>query len=185
MKGYKRKNYNAVGFVEALIAIAVAGIASIVLMTIAVNTTSQLIRNEIENNLTERSVEAASMVKKIAANHNESPEGEALFPLISGNEGNCYAFNGDSNDPSFETEGADFKIACKYDAGERELCREHTSQDSEIFRVFCILSDSVPASGLVVGKIVTGMANCEAEADRGKCKIRDYQYYLGVKVDQE
>jgi len=183
LKTGRYRKYKALGFVEALIAIAVAGIASIVLMSIAINTISQVVRNEIENNLTEKAVEGASMAKKIAANNNESETG--LFPQIDGNEGNCYAFTGDNNNPEFQMSGSDFQIACRYDAGEREQCLSYKTQDQSIFRVMCILPDSVPSSGLVVGKIVTGLADCDGTSDKGKCKINDYEYFLGVKVEQK
>lgn len=175
------------GFVEALIAVAVAGIASIVMMSIAINTTAQVLRNEIENKITEKAIEGSAMAKKIANNHNSAPvEEEILFPTIAGGIGNCYAFTGDVNNPNFSKQGESFEVACRYDAGDRRSCTNYLTTDEDIFRVFCMLPDSQLSSGLVVGKIVTGMADCDPnqEGNTGKCKISDYEYYLGVKVKQ-
>ena len=180
---FKIKKYRGVGFVEALIAIAVAGIASIVLMSIAINTTNQVLRNDIESDLTEKAIEASAMVKKIANSHNATTE-DPLFPPITGNEGSCFAIDGSTNDPSFPTSAGGFDVACRYDSGDRESCQLATSEDPEIFRVFCILPDSVVSSGLVVGKVVTGLTECDEGDEGGKCDVNDYEYYLGVKVEQ-
>ena len=46
------KNYKAQGFVEALVAIAVTGIAGIVLLSIATRTVNQTVYNEIKDEIT-------------------------------------------------------------------------------------------------------------------------------------
>lgn len=183
IENFKNKKYKGVGFVEALIAIAVAGIASIVLMSIAINTTNQVLRNDIESDLTEQAIEASAMVKKIANSHNAAID-EDLFPPITGNEGSCFAIDGTTNDPSFPKSAGSFDVACRYDSGDRESCQLAASEDPEIFRVFCILPDSVISSGLVVGKVVTGLTDCAEGDEGGKCDVNDYEYYLGVKVQQ-
>lgn len=174
--------YKAIGFVEALIAIAVAGVSSIVLMGLAVDTISQVLRNETSDKMTELSIEGASMAKKIADNQEDSET--ALFPTILGNIGKCYAFGGDVEDPAFLKNGGLFVNACNYDAADRESCKEYTTDEEDIFRVFCFLPESVEGEGLVVGKVVSGLIDCDTQRAGSKCSIPDYEYFVAVKVKQ-
>jgi hypothetical protein len=177
------KKYEAVGFVEALLAIAVAGIASVVLMTVAANTVAQVIRNETSNKMTEVAIEGASMTKKIAESHNNGDEN--TFPPIDGNINNCFAFEGGTALPEFEKQGDVFENVCNYDSGGRDQCKASVYPgDDELFRVFCITSESDSARGLVVGKIVVGLRQCDEVIANSKCELSDYEYYTAVKVIQ-
>jgi hypothetical protein len=178
------KKYDAVGFVEALIAIAVAGIASVVLMTVAADTVAQVLRNETSDKMTELAIEGASMIKKIGDNHNNGDE--PLFPEIDGNVNNCYAFIGDVDEPHFQQSGDVFENVCDYDSGEREQCKGSVvGEDDEMFRVFCITPESDSARNLVVGKIVVGLRDCDEVISNSRCELEDYEYYSAVKVNQE
>lgn len=180
----RSKKYEAVGFVEALIAIAVAGIASVVLMTVAANTVAQVLRNETSNKMTEVGIEGASLVKKIADNHNNGDSD--LFPAIEGNVNNCFAFEGSTGQPEFQKSGDIFDNVCNYDSGEREECKASVYDgDDELFRVFCMTPESDSARGLVVGKVVVGLRQCDEVVANTMCEIQDYEYYTAVKVDQE
>jgi hypothetical protein len=178
------RKYEAVGFVEALIAIAVAGIASVVLMTVAANTIAQVIRNETSDKMTEYAIEGASMTKKIADNHNNSDE--ELFPGIDGNVNNCFAFVGDVDQPEFQKSGEIFENVCDYDSGQRDQCKASVvSEDDEMFRVFCMTPESDSARGLVVGKVVVGLRDCDEVVVNSKCELADYEYFTAVKVNQD
>lgn len=178
----KTQSYKAVGFVEALIAIAVAGISSIVLMSIAVRTTGQIVRNEIESELTEKAIEGGAMVRQIVANDSLQDD-EEYFPNPATNINNCFALSGDSQTPSFNKTGENFDVVCRYDSIGRDQCLESVGEGEDMFRVFCIMQDSVPENGLVVGKVITGLSDCTTDDNKGKCKISDYEYYLGLKVE--
>jgi len=177
-----RKKYIAVGFVEALIAIAVAGVASVVLMSIAIQTISQVLKNEVSDTMTELAIEGGSMAKKIGDNQLKSDE--SLFPQIDGNVGKCFAFDGEVSDPSFVKSGDIFLDACRYDSGNREDCKEYMTSDDDIFRVFCILPESVVETGLTVGKVITGLVDCDTQIAGSKCEIPDYEYFVIFKVKQ-
>ncbi len=178
-----KKRYGGVGFVEALLAIAVAGIASVILMTIAANTVAQVVRNEVADKMTESAIQGAAIVKKIADNHNNSEE--TLFPSIEGNVNRCFLITGDTGEPSFEKSGEVFTNACSYDSGEREQCKEATlPSDEDMFRVFCITSESDSERGLVVGKVIVGLKDCNSVIANSKCELRDYEYYTAVKVNK-
>lgn len=189
--GKKRKvikmahgKYVAVGFVEALIAIAVAGIASIVLMSIAANTTAQVIRNEISGEMTEYAIEGAAIIRKIADNHNNG-QGE-LFPSIEGNNGRCFSFEGSTDAPRFVKSGENFTSICSYDSGERVQCKDSTlDKDEDMFRLFCLAPESDAQRDLVVGKVVVGLKDCDSVVANTKCEISDYEYYVAVKVIQD
>jgi hypothetical protein len=175
--------YNSVGFVEALIAIAVAGIASVVLMGIAADTYAQVLYNEMSDQMTEISIEGSEMVKKIADEHNTSEE-EPYFPSIGGNY--CYAIEGNYENPSFPKQGENFISTCSYSAQNRSSCFDAvSSRSNEYFTIFCMTTDSEYENDLVVGKVVTGLVDCDGEDRSGKCINGDYEYYMAVKVIQE
>jgi hypothetical protein len=175
--------YKAAGFVEALIAIAVAGIASVVLMGIAADTTAQVLRNEISDSLTQSAIEGGELVKKIADNHNSSED--PLFPPLAEYRGSCFQIEGSSNSPTFPQVDDQFIPTCSYDAsGGRDQCIE-PFQDDEYFRVYCLTADTDVENGLAIGKVVVGLPDCEPEDTAGKCQVKDYQYFVVAKVEEE
>ena len=84
MRKQRHLKYEALGFVEALIAIMVVGASSVVLMQIAVNTMQGVIQNEKIDTMTQHALEGSEIVKEIA--RQEQLTGEDLFPDIPG----CY-----------------------------------------------------------------------------------------------
>jgi hypothetical protein len=179
----KAKIYKSLGFVEALIAILVAGVASVVLLGIAVSTVEQVVQNELSDKLTEIAVEGGVMVKKIAENNNNSTE--VLFPPITGNTGKCFALNTDVNNPAFVKDGDVFVNACNYEAQGKDQCTDTASSDPTIFRVYCVTADSDITTGTTVGKIITGLAACKEASTSGKCNVEDYSYFTVVKTLQK
>lgn len=65
MKRIHHKKYEAMGFVEALIAIIVVGVASVVLMQIAATTMSDAVENERIDKMTQYAIEGATMTENI------------------------------------------------------------------------------------------------------------------------
>lgn len=174
------KRIKAAGFVEALLSIVVAGLASIVLMGIAADTQMQVLRNEVSDNMTQESVKAAEMVRKIVDLHNNSDD--PLFPDISEGRNSCYKVEGSLESPVFAQKDGVFAAACSYEAGGRDSCKgdEH---ESEYFTVYCITTDSDVDAGLAVGKIVTGLNRCNEVDTKGVCTLSDYEYYIVLKVE--
>jgi len=67
------KKYEAMGFVEALIAIIVVGVASVVLMEIAATTMSDAVENERIDKMTQYAIEGATMTENIVQELYEDP----------------------------------------------------------------------------------------------------------------
>ncbi|HVX92744.1 MAG TPA: hypothetical protein VHA74_01375 [Candidatus Dojkabacteria bacterium] len=162
----------------------VAGVASVVLLGIAASTVEQVLQNELNDKLTETAVEGGVMIKKIAENNNNSTT-ETLFPPITGNTGKCFALNNNVNAPAFQKNGDVFVNACNYDSQGKDGCTDYKSQDSSIFRVYCMTSDSDINTGTTVGKIIVGLSACKQNDTSGKCSIADYPYYIVVKTTQK
>lgn len=78
----RKKTYEAMGFVEALIAIMIAGMASVVLMGIAADTLKEAVQNERIDKMTEYAVEGGNMAKSAVANTENLP----FSPTVE----NCY-----------------------------------------------------------------------------------------------
>jgi hypothetical protein len=179
MKKYIR--YKALGFVEALLAIIVAGIASILLLGVAIDTIKQLAKNDQSDEMTQLAIEGGEMVRNIADKNNTSVV--TLFPPISGNQNGCFELNADKTNPSFVSDGSGNLIQkCNYDSGGRDSCRASSELGVQYFRVFCITNQSDSASGLVVGKMVVGKAKCD---DQKTCDVVDYIYYVLTKTVQK
>ena len=173
--------YKGIGFVETIIAIAVAGTACIVLMGLAVNTMLVVAENERTDEMTQVAIEGASAVSAIALQNTLSTE--TVFPNISSNVGNCFELSSDANTPSFVKDNEVFKVVCNYDNGGRNNCKTSLASGyTDLFRVFCITSASDISSGIVVGKIVVGKTAC---ANSQSCDISDYQYYSLNKTVQK
>jgi len=166
------KKYKGLGFVESLIAIAVAGIASVVLLSISTSTLRQITNNEISDTLTEKSIQGATFVRNIAQRDLSSDE--ALFPNVSESINKCFAFY-DTEPSYFFKDGESFVQTCNYDNDPNNECEKFLISD-DVFRVFCITDQSNPETGLLVGKVVTGIAGCD-DSTEGKCSLEDYQYY--------
>lgn len=173
--------YKAAGFVEALLSIAVAGIASIALMGIAADTQTQVLKNEVSDSMTQEAIKNAEMVRKIADLHNNSDD--VLFPDIGDNRNSCFTVEGSLSDPVFHSNGEVIVATCNYDAGGREACKGN-DKDAELFSVYCITSDSDVDAGLAVGKVVTGLTRCNDDDNKGVCILSDYEYYIVLRIDK-
>lgn len=172
MNTKNKKVYEGLGFIESLIAIAVAGIASVVLLSISTNTLKQITNNEISDTLTQKAIQGAGFIRNISYRNIGSEE--EIFPVISENINKCFAFY-DTEPSYFFKEGDSYAQTCNYDNDPNNECEKFLISD-DVFRVFCITDQSDPNTGLLVGKVVTGIAGCD-ESTQGKCALADYQYY--------
>jgi hypothetical protein len=164
----------ALGFVESLIAIAVTGIACIVLMAMAARTIKEVGRNEESDEMLQLAVSGAAMINEVANNGNTS---STAFPPIISNINNCFKISSIVMAPSLSATSV-----CSYDVTGRDNCKSTTAPArTDLFRVFCITNKSDAAAGVVVGKIIVGKTACE---DSVNCDVRDYQYYLVVQTKQ-
>ena len=131
----QNKKYEAMGFVEALIAIMVVGAASVVLMDIAVRTMQDVIQNETIDTMTQLAVEGAEMAQEIAKQ--ETDTGENLFPDGIG----CYGVERDVDNFVFAGTVGNFDT-CSYVEGDeqaRSACAGAfpVSGYEDYFRIIC------------------------------------------------
>ena len=113
MKNRNNKTiYEAVGFIEALIAILLVGVSSLVLLQIAINTLNNAIQNEAIDHMTQYAVEGSEMVQdlynkyKMDLIHNpdleDEEEIERDFPKIDPEGRNCFVINKREEEGQFE-----------------------------------------------------------------------------------
>jgi len=108
----KNKNYKAFGLIEAIIAIAVAGIACLVFLQIASDNWTSVMRVERGDEIAKESIRTGEKVKIIVEKHNEgSEDSEGFFPELSTAVGICSRVGGTDQDPFF----INFKRAFKND----------------------------------------------------------------------
>ena len=172
IKHIERK-YEALGFVEALIAIMVVGVSSVVLMQIAVNTMQGVIQNEKIDTMTQIALEGAETVKEIAKQ--EKVTGEDLFPNIGG----CYVPLSESGAFTFK-EGIDGNFLNLEADAEREEYISNAAINEEFFRIYCFEDYSV-ADRYVSGNIIVGELNSDGTITKGN-NVKDYSYFTVVNL---
>lgn len=160
--GADDRYYSALGFVEALIAIAVTGIACLVFMDVTAQSMVELIRLEQHDKLTRESSVVAEKVHRIIAKQNAGAPN--VFPDPMSNNGKCFKVSGTTNDPAFSP------ITSICTTGNLEGCK--SSFSGELFTVYCIKKyDS--SSGLVKGEVISGLLQCQVRKN-GECIVRDH-----------
>lgn len=168
MKRLKKK-YKAMGFVEALIAIMVTGIASVVLMDIAARTMKAAIQNEAIDQMTQYAVETSERVKEI---FKEDPS-----IVISNDE--CRTVREDSDDEDNDGNTNDWILNSV--ENDRDIYKETGAiSDTGYFRVVC--ADSIASGGYQVLNIIVGKTNTAGLATSGN-DIKDYNYITIVKTE--
>lgn len=177
----KKKVYEALGFVEALIAIMVVGISSMILMQIAVNTMHSTIQNEIIDIMTQYAVEGGELAQDIA--NREIMSGEDYFPeIIVGDLTKCFAFDKDDDGTIIfakESQG----VYRTYDLGERNTYKDEAilDEEDEFFRIACFDGRKSTETAFVVGKIVVGQRKSDGQITKGN-SVKDYTYLSIVKL---
>ena len=184
----KEKMYKGLGFIEALLAILVTGIASVALMDIAARTMTDTIRNEMTDVMTQYSIKGAEMVQVIA--DKERLTGQDTFPDTGLQANKCFLMNEDLNDPFFQKDEESSFI--EYSYLDRETFKElaQLESDDQYFRIFCRTEDIDIDGKLVIGKIVVGLVNKSTTQENGQliykaggiANIKDYEHYTIVKL---
>ena len=188
----EEKMYKGLGFIEALLAILVTGMASVALMDIAARTMTDTIRNEITDTMTQYAIEGTEMVQIIADNARLT--GIDLFPADVLYANSCFLMNDNIDAPSFfeDEEGLFLSYDYPYSYLDREEFKEISKleSDEKYFRIFCRTSDNDINGKLVIGKIVVGLVSRDvSEVDGelvygsgGVANITDYEHYTIVKL---
>ncbi len=179
-----KKTYEALGFVEAVLAIMIVGISSVVLMQIAVDTIQDVIQNEVIDEMTQYAVEGAEMVQDIA-NRNKV-EDETIFPLEIEYLAydNCFIFNEADEKTYFKkNQEGDF---IKFEKDQRELYKDVAILDEEdyFFRIACL---DTPGGGyggqsaFVMSEIIVGQRNSDGTITKGNL-AKDYIYRTVIRL---
>jgi hypothetical protein len=182
----KKNKYKAQGYIEALIAIAVAGIASIALMAVAARTLSNVVENELEDQLSREAVKGSKLLNFKVEDYIAGDQSR-FFPVdLNDSEnagfdvGSCYHLKGDLSEIDNIEIGTDGESSCAYSAdegivpsncisdetalGESSLSSSISSDTAtnvgDVFRVVCIHPDTT--ENLLITKIYTGfIPECE------------------------
>jgi Tfp pilus assembly protein PilV len=173
MKMILNTKYEAAGFVEALIAIMVVGVASVVLMQIAVRATQNMIQNEVIDIMTQDAVEGATMIQSIATS-----DGTDVFPT----QNSCYIINTDINNKySFAKDSNNLFVQYTLNT-DRNTYKQTAvlTQDNRFFRIFCIQGYTT-GDKFVIVRIVVGQTNSDGTITKGN-NVKDYSYYTVVKL---
>ena len=192
---YKKK-YEGLGFVELIIAIGVAGIAVIVLMSMATNSMKESVRLERQDALTRLAQDGALVVRKHVEDAN-SPTYEGS--PFSGDVNHCYVINRseDSNGDSevdfgtfvqvgdnFTVQNVDEKLKTEEDF-HVDIIYDWISTESFISDVYyfayCVSAKEDASTDLktYVGSVITGYIYCS------DCNISPYEHPIIVNVRKE
>jgi len=168
-----KEKYEALGFVEALIAIMVVGVSSVVLMQIAVNTMQGVIQNEKIDTMTQIALEGAEIVKEIAKQ--EKLTEEDLFPNIEG----CYVPLSQGGSFTFK-KGIDGNFLVLEANAQREEYINNAAINEDFFRIYCFGAYSAE-DRYVSGNIIVGELNSEGTITKGN-NVKDYSYFTVVNL---
>ena len=184
----KERIYKGLGFIEALLAILVTGMASVALMDIAARTMTDTIRNEMTDTMTQYAIEGAEIVQVIA--DKERLTGRDFFPDGALQANRCFLMEEDVEEPSFQKD--EESLFLEYAYLEREDFKElaKLESDDQYFRIFCRTEDIDVSGKLVIGKIVVGLVNRSTTVENyqlvyepgGITNIKDYEHYTIVKL---
>jgi len=180
--------YEGMGFVEALIAIMVVGVSSVVLMQIATRTLQDMIQNETIDTMTQYAVEGATMVQNVAMQ--EKLTGVNVFPNPAGNTNNCYAIDKASGD-QYEVRKNEQGEFLPYSLEDRAVYKDaaviNEGAEDVFFRIYCIESYDLTSSYAIV-KVVVGQTNVnQVTSSNGEnitkgYSVKDYTYFTVVNL---
>lgn len=176
----KNKNYEGMGFVEALIAIMITGISAVVLMQMATNTMQSMVQNETIDTMTQYAIEGSTMVQNVATQQRLG--GDNLFPTEGGK---CYLISKDdvTGQYYFQKEDSQTNTFQSYTIDQRNTYRTEGAipEDGKYFRIFCIDSNYQTSDSYVVVKIVVGQTMSNGDVTKGN-NVADYTYYTVVNL---
>jgi hypothetical protein len=194
------KKYEALGFIEALIAIILVGVSSLVLLKITIDTLNNAIQNETIDNMTQYAIEGAEMIQDIANRHKieqeklENPE--TYFPDKE-DWGYCFVVKKEDGEASFLMDSDDNFI--KFEKENRDEYRSQKSEEDRdpdyiehgvdfLFRVICLDPYEGPEEEkpkFVIARVVVGQRYYDEDFLEGRLHgkfVRDYEYLKIVNL---
>lgn len=170
------ENYLSQGLIEAIIAIAIVAIASLVFLDIASNSIVTVDTIVKTDQLIKVSTETGQKVRKIAELQNNNKEANVtLFPNPNTSVGQCFEIGGDFQNPVFTNNANSVCTVSTLDT-----CRERVTSSDNVFSVYCITQ--APQGSLVVGTVYTGLKECK-KGESGNCTIADSKYTVAVYIE--
>jgi len=174
----KKNKYEGIGFVELIIAIGIAGIALMVLMTMSANSMREAIRLERHDALTRLALDGALIVRRHAEKANDLTRRVEEDRVYFGSEGievdpnlePCYEIDFDGEEVVF-TEVPYEGDLHKYAELQTKIVYDEENKYGDIYYVAYCVDDVVvdPFIKTYIGKVVTGYVECKKCGEK-KCK---------------
>ncbi len=164
-----KKQYEGLGFVEALIALMICGVVSVVLMRISASTLRDLYQLDIQDTIARHAVSTAVRLQEIAIQDKtaDSP-GDTVFGKLASNM--CYGFDGQNINTNNTFQVIDRSA----------YMNESLLEDgSEYFRIFCLRSVSNDKQKVLV-EIIVGSNKVDGKVTSDR-DIKDYSYFAIIK----
>ncbi len=169
--------YFAQGFVEALIAILITGIASVLFMTIAARTIADVVHNEKVDMLTQEAVKGSIIATNIIEEWNfgnRTLTSNSNFLTVDNgfgeSIGNCYGLDGDVNDPMVSnlpvcqffgsSEIGINPSLCASDVNWEEVSIDAEDGIEDMFRIICVDTNSNETNMVLALRVYTGFRSC-------------------------
>ena len=209
MKKVKKKQYEAMGFAEALMAIMLVGVSSLVLLKIAIDTMENAIQNEAIDMMTQYAMEGAEMVQDIYNKHKieqliNEDNPERYFPEIDPtdpDDRNCFVINKEDGDVYFvrdEDIAGEFIRFARQDRNDyRNVALVDTDSEEPItfggavrineqfFRVVCLEGSPESDKPFMIARVIVGQRYFDEELFAGELYgnfVRDYEYLTVIKL---
>lgn len=179
-----RREYKGMGFVEALIAIMVTGVASVVLMGIAASTLRSLLTTEIQDKMTQLGRSGAVIAQGVADRETRDLDEADRFFLKNGIAGSCYAYDLNGKEYSFSA-NTSFAKDNNRSVFETKLVKEEGVDTNKLyyFRVMCvekIIKTDVSRPRALI-KVITGYTKSEGSYTSTR-DIKDYEYLAVINL---
>jgi hypothetical protein len=173
----KNEKYEGLGFVELIISIGIAGIALMVLITMASNSMRQAVRHERHDALTRLALDGALVVRKHSEKVNDlRVDGYDFNGVVN----TCYGIDFENSSVVF-TEPYDFEsISQEVDLRTKIIYGdEGENKLGDVYYVAYCINAIEPSGDLLetyIGKVVTGYVEC-----RG-CGIEPYEHNMIISI---
>jgi hypothetical protein len=159
--------YEAAGFLESLIAVAITGLAGVLLLSVAMSTIDQTLDNEAYDEMTNSSAALKHKISYLVEIHNEGNPDDPILSMLS-SAGGCFDL-GDK----FVSEIVPLDVAsvCPYAIEDGQIDRDSCDLTGEIgvFDFVCVntnSNDSILSVDVVSGDIACIEDDCKDFIDK-------------------
>ncbi|MDX9739516.1 MAG: hypothetical protein RBT33_04155 [Candidatus Dojkabacteria bacterium] len=186
MRRKQKEKYEALGFVESLIAIMVSGIVVAVLMNISVVAMRDLVKLDIEDAQAHHARSAAVIVQNIA-NRERLKEEASLFDTLSENQ--CYALIR-NEDETYDINTDFIPQGNRQEYIDQGVINDGVSDnEDDYFRVICVVNNGKLApleaeggnSNKMLIRVIIGFKKVQG-AFTTTTDVRDYEYFAIINL---